>query len=48
MISRGTSASRPCARPRRAGYWRDVGTLDAFWQANLDLVAVQPPLFAVR
>jgi len=26
-----------------AGYWRDVGTLDSFWQANLDLVAVKPP-----
>jgi len=26
-----------------AGYWRDVGTLDSFWQANLDLVAVRPP-----
>jgi len=25
-----------------AGYWRDVGTLDSFWQANLDLVAVKP------
>jgi glucose-1-phosphate adenylyltransferase len=26
-----------------AGYWRDVGTLDSLWQANLDLVAVKPP-----
>jgi glucose-1-phosphate adenylyltransferase len=25
-------------------YWRDVGTLDAFWQANMDLVAVTPKL----
>lgn len=25
-------------------YWRDVGTLDAFYQANLDLVAVEPEL----
>ncbi|MCZ2343821.1 MAG: glucose-1-phosphate adenylyltransferase [Bacteroidales bacterium] len=25
-------------------YWRDVGTLDAFYQANLDLVAVDPEL----
>jgi glucose-1-phosphate adenylyltransferase len=23
-------------------YWRDVGTLDAYWEANLDLVAVDP------
>ncbi|GAC22036.1 glucose-1-phosphate adenylyltransferase [Paraglaciecola arctica BSs20135] len=27
-----------------APYWRDVGTLDAFWQANMDLVAVTPEL----
>lgn len=25
-------------------YWRDVGTLDAFWQANMELIAVTPPL----
>ena len=25
-------------------YWRDVGTLDAYYQANLDLVAVDPVL----
>ncbi len=25
-------------------YWRDVGTLDSYWEANLDLVAVQPAL----
>jgi glucose-1-phosphate adenylyltransferase len=25
-------------------YWRDVGTLDAFYQANLDLIAVVPQL----
>ncbi|MFT4993124.1 MAG: glucose-1-phosphate adenylyltransferase [Paraglaciecola sp.] len=25
-------------------YWRDVGTLDSFWQANMDLVAVTPQL----
>jgi glucose-1-phosphate adenylyltransferase len=27
-----------------APYWRDVGTLDAFWQANMDLVAITPEL----
>lgn len=26
------------------GYWRDVGTLDSLWQANIDLVSVKPPL----
>ncbi|WP_284943970.1 glucose-1-phosphate adenylyltransferase [Acidisoma cladoniae] len=25
-------------------YWRDVGTLDAYWQANIDLTDVVPPL----
>lgn len=25
-------------------YWRDVGTLDAYWQANLDLASVMPEL----
>lgn len=25
-------------------YWRDVGTLDAFWEANLDLIQVTPSL----
>jgi glucose-1-phosphate adenylyltransferase len=25
-------------------YWRDVGTLDAYWQANIDLTEVTPAL----
>jgi len=25
-------------------YWRDVGTLDAYWEANLDLTYVEPDL----
>ena len=25
-----------------AGYWRDVGTIEALWNANLDLVATRP------
>jgi glucose-1-phosphate adenylyltransferase len=25
-------------------YWRDVGTLDAYYQANLDLIAIDPTL----
>ncbi|MBT8062227.1 MAG: glucose-1-phosphate adenylyltransferase [Gammaproteobacteria bacterium] len=25
-------------------YWRDVGTLDAFWEANMELTYVSPPL----
>lgn len=26
------------------GYWRDVGTVDSFWQANLELIGVTPDL----
>jgi glucose-1-phosphate adenylyltransferase len=26
------------------GYWRDVGTVEAYWSANLDLVGLVPPL----
>ena len=29
---------------RERGYWRDVGTIDAYWQANMDLVAGRPDL----
>ncbi len=25
-------------------YWRDVGTVDAFWRANIDLTSFTPPL----
>lgn len=25
-------------------YWRDVGTVDAFWEANMDLVSITPQL----
>jgi glucose-1-phosphate adenylyltransferase len=24
------------------GYWRDVGTIDAYWEANMDLVHISP------
>jgi glucose-1-phosphate adenylyltransferase len=32
------------AQPGAKPYWRDVGTLDAFWEANIDLVEVTPEL----
>jgi glucose-1-phosphate adenylyltransferase len=32
----------PGAEPRDAGYWRDVGTLDSYFDAQMDLCAVQP------
>ncbi|MBF0413149.1 MAG: glucose-1-phosphate adenylyltransferase [Desulfamplus sp.] len=25
------------------GYWRDVGTIDSYYQANMDLISVTPP-----
>ena len=30
--------------PREMGYWRDVGCIDAYWQANMDLLAYDPEL----
>ena len=28
----------------RTPYWRDVGTIDAYWEANIDLTATEPRL----
>jgi glucose-1-phosphate adenylyltransferase len=30
------------ANKKAVKYWRDIGTLDAYWEANMDLVAVDP------
>jgi glucose-1-phosphate adenylyltransferase len=37
---------RSCVRssPEAPAYWRDVGTIDAFWQANIDLTDFTPEL----
>src|SRR5579872_3234491 len=32
----------PGATERDCGYWRDVGTLDAFYDAHMDLISVSP------
>jgi len=32
----------PGGTPRDRGYWRDVGTLDAFYDAHMDLISVHP------
>jgi glucose-1-phosphate adenylyltransferase len=32
----------PGATERDRGYWRDVGTLDSYYAANMDLIAVTP------
>lgn len=37
-------ALRDIKDPMRQGYWRDVGTVDAYWQANLELADVMPEL----
>jgi glucose-1-phosphate adenylyltransferase len=31
-------------RSGKQAYWRDVGTVDAFWAGNLELIGVTPPL----
>jgi glucose-1-phosphate adenylyltransferase len=32
----------PGAAPEERGYWRDVGTLDAYYEAHMDLVSTVP------
>jgi glucose-1-phosphate adenylyltransferase len=50
IIPRIIDTSRVCAYPFRdpvtgdQPYWRDVGTLDAFWEANMELVGISPEL----
>ncbi|MFQ5543830.1 MAG: glucose-1-phosphate adenylyltransferase [Nitrospiria bacterium] len=34
----------PAGRVTRDQYWRDVGTLDAYYQANMDLLKPVPPI----
>jgi glucose-1-phosphate adenylyltransferase len=38
--------SSSCVRSvhEREAYWRDVGTVDAYWESNIDLTAVTPAL----
>jgi glucose-1-phosphate adenylyltransferase len=33
----------PAQQPHERGYWRDVGSIDAYYEANLDLLASLPP-----
>ncbi len=48
MIPRNLEKSRVVAydfrdiNAKQVRYWRDVGTLDAYYEANMDLVAVAP------
>ncbi|NOY23085.1 MAG: glucose-1-phosphate adenylyltransferase [Acidobacteria bacterium] len=34
----------PGQNPKARGYWVDVGTIDAYWDASMDLVSVSPVL----
>lgn len=34
----------PEEKPGKEDYWRDVGTVDAYWEANVDLTATDPAL----
>lgn len=38
--------SRSCVKTglEKQAYWRDVGTIDAFWRANIDLTEFEPEL----
>lgn len=36
--------SFPGMSPRERGYWMDVGSIDAYWQANMDLLNYDPEL----
>jgi glucose-1-phosphate adenylyltransferase len=49
MVARGEAAvydfaanEVPGATDRDRGYWRDVGTLDAYYDAHMDLISVHP------
>lgn len=34
----------PGMKPEERGYWKDVGTLDSYYEANMDLINVSPQL----
>jgi glucose-1-phosphate adenylyltransferase len=50
LVARGEAQAHrfedSCVRSgaERAPYWRDVGTLDAYWEANIDLTEIIPDL----
>ncbi|MEK8052225.1 glucose-1-phosphate adenylyltransferase [Ideonella sp. DXS22W] len=50
IVKRGQAVAHPfemsCVGSKHgsAPYWRDVGTIDAFWDANIDLTATDPEL----
>lgn len=50
LVARGRAYAHPFGRScvmtagQTAPYWRDVGTIDAFWRANIDLLDFNPEL----
>ncbi|MBL1421780.1 MAG: glucose-1-phosphate adenylyltransferase [Alphaproteobacteria bacterium] len=50
LVKQGKAYAHPFSRScvmsenEDAPYWRDVGTVDAFWQANIDLTDFKPAL----
>ena len=50
IVARGEAVAHPfglsCVKstPEAPAYWRDVGTIDAYWAANLDLTRTLPEL----
>ena len=50
IVRHGTAIAhrfeRSCVRSEHetTSYWRDVGTVDAYWEANIDLTAIVPEL----
>jgi glucose-1-phosphate adenylyltransferase len=49
MVAGGRAIAHPFSRScvveaGKGPYWRDVGTLDAYWEANIDLTATDPQL----
>jgi glucose-1-phosphate adenylyltransferase len=49
-LESGERGQRLERRTRDSSYWRDVGTIDAYWNANMDLTGVDPffNLYGVR
>ncbi|QNM97550.1 glucose-1-phosphate adenylyltransferase [Chitinimonas koreensis] len=49
-VSQGRAVAHPfslscvSSYPHASPYWRDVGTIDAYWAANLDLASITPEL----
>lgn len=50
LVAKGKAFAHPFSRScvtssnEQKPYWRDVGTIDAFWQANIDLTDFEPEL----